>query len=565
MGGSRRRKVAVIDAETDPFRYGRIPCPFIWGYYDGEQYLEFDDADDLVEWLAPQKLVVYAHNGGRFDYHFILDWIEYGTEITVIANRIAKFKIGECEFRDSWNLLPVPLAQLQKDEIDYKIMERGERDKPANKKTISNYLQSDCTYLWNWVNAFIETYGQKITVASTAMAYWAKMEGVTPPRDHKGELYHELKHYYHGGRTQCFYHGEFEKPFQLADINSAYPFAMMHPHPIGLDRYTGEGKKEWQSLEIARRRTSLMTVRGVASGCFPWRDKKNALFYPDDSITGEIRTFNVTGWEYIAALETKTFKGKVLEFHYFDVLTDFSGYVMHFYNMKKNTTKGSPDYQFAKLLMNSLYGKFASNPEEYREYQAGWPDMIDGDGNAGDDWEWNVDINEDLCIISRPLPEEKHKFFNLATAASITGFVRAYMWRAICLCQNEKGDGVLYCDTDSIAATDISKLSYGSELGEWDNEGSFDYGAFGGRKLYAMHYEGKPRSYSFEKRNTKNWKMASKGVKLTPNQMIKVARGETVLYKPMAPTFSLNKGAYFISRRVKMVNKSVDIPTENTG
>lgn len=557
MSGTKRRGVAVIDAETDPFRYGRIPIPFVWGFFDGENYHQFDSQDELMAFLAPLRLIIYAHNGGRFDYHFLFEFIDFGEEITVINGRVAKFKINDCEFRDSYNLLPVPLAEMQKDEIDYKIMERDERDKPENRAKIDSYLESDCRYLWNWVNAFIDQYGLKLTIATTALNFWSKQSGTRPPRDKDGELYAELKRYYHGGRTQAFEFGEIKEEFQLVDINSAYPHAMMHKHPIGLTRYYGEGGAEWRTLPIDQRRTALMTVVGVSQGALPFRTK-DRLDYPND---GETREYHITGWEYIAAQETGTFKGRVRDFVYFDLLTDFADYVMHFYNMKKASAKGSPEYKFAKLFMNALYGKFAANPEEYREYQVGWWGLLNADGDAqkfeikpghmvDEEWSYSGEFGEDgeSILISRQQPEEKRKFYNLATSASITGFVRASLWRAICACE-----GVLYCDTDSIAARDVSKLVYGPELGEWDNEGTFDYGAIGGRKLYAFHYKGKPKTFSFENRGTwKNWKLATKGVKLPPKGVIKVAQGGEVLYKPIAPTFSVHKGPHFITRNVKM-------------
>ena len=288
--------------------FGRIPEPFVWGFYDGDEYKIFDNIDDLCEWLAPQRLIVYAHNGGRFDYHYMLDWLEIGDDVTVINGRIAKFKIGECEFRDSWNLLPVSLATMQKDEIDYKIMERDERDKPENRREIENYLRGDCVYLWNWLTAFIDQYGMGLTVAGTALKFWSKRTGQKPPQDKDGVLYHELRPYYHGGRTQCFERavGEIKREFALADINSAYPYAMLHEHPIGLTRFMGYGTNEWKGLPIGQRRTAMITCEGVARGCFPWRHK-DRLYYPDDDYK---RTYNITGWEYIAAKETGRIQGQ---------------------------------------------------------------------------------------------------------------------------------------------------------------------------------------------------------------------------------------------------------------
>ena len=39
---------AVADSETDPFKHGRFPTPFIWGLYNGKHYYEFTNTDDFV-------------------------------------------------------------------------------------------------------------------------------------------------------------------------------------------------------------------------------------------------------------------------------------------------------------------------------------------------------------------------------------------------------------------------------------------------------------------------------------------------------------------------------------
>ena len=551
---SSRRRIAVIDAETDPFLHGRIPRPFLWGFYDGERYETFTDADALVDWLETQRLIVYAHNGGRFDYHFFFDRIEEGTEITVINGRIAKFKIGECEFRDSYNLLPVPLAQMQKDEVDYSIFEESERNKPGNRKIIADYLKSDCVYLWNWITQFIEEYGLHLTTAGTAMKKWSAISGRKPPRDVDGVLYRELSPYYYGGRCEAWHYGELTGDFKLADINSAYPFAMLHKHPISTDCYYGSGADEWRSLPADVRSCSFLTVRGKARGCFPFRMPDGSLVFPDDDIE---RVYKVTGWEYEAALRTKTFKCReIADFTYFEELIDFADYVDYFYQMKARAKAedNKPAYTFAKLLMNALYGKFGSNPQEYREYMAaGWW-QIDENGEAGE-WTFNCALGgeTDPVIVSRPQPDERRKFYNIATAASITGFVRAYLWEAICKC-----DGVLYCDTDSIVARDVSALVYSDRLGDWELEGTFDYGAFGGKKMYALHYKGKPKRFDSRDRATwRNWKIASKGIRATPDDLRRIARGETAVYVPDAPTFSVSRPPSFVQRVVKMRSKKV--------
>lgn len=555
---SRRRKIAVIDAETDPFRHGRVPKPFLWGYYDGEQYLEFEREHELVEFLADQRVLVYAHNGGKFDFHFLWDYMDEGEELTVINGRIVKFRIGDCEFRDSFALLPVSLAAMQKDKIDYKIFEEGERDKPENLEAIREYLRSDCVYLHEWLTRFVDEYGLHLTLAGTALKVWQKISGTEAPRDEGGELYSMLRGHYYGGRCESFHYGELgaldgKARFRLADINSAYPYAMLSMHPLTTLPSYGAGAREWNALPAAQRRASFVTVRGIAKGCFPFRLDDGSLVFPNDDT---VREYKITGWEYEAAKDTRTFECREFaEFIYFEELHNFSDYINHFYNMKKQAKAdgNASAYLFAKLFMNSLYGKFGANPDEYREYMTAGYWQLDDEGNAGE-WQFNGEIpgSAELCIVSRPQPDEKQKFYNIATAASITGFVRAFLWRAICRCE-----GVLYCDTDSIAALDVSGLDYGAELGQWELEGEFDYGAFAGRKLYAMHYRERPERFAWEGEHRRNWKIASKGVKATPDDLRKVATGGEFLYQPQAPTFSLHRSPTFVPRTVRMQRKKV--------
>ena len=124
-----KKPFITIDCETDPFREGRVPVPFIWGCYDGEteHYEEFESTGELVKYLQGRKVIVLAHNGGRFDYHYLREYINTDEQILVIAGRLAKFHIGLAEFRDSMNILPVPLAAFQKTEFDYTKLEADVR------------------------------------------------------------------------------------------------------------------------------------------------------------------------------------------------------------------------------------------------------------------------------------------------------------------------------------------------------------------------------------------------------------------------------------------------------
>ena len=122
---SNKKAIWAVDCETDPFDYGRIPRPFIWGVYEGytDDYREFTDTDECVDFLAANDVIAYAHNGGKFDWHFITHRMNPLKPLLVISGRLAKFEIGQCEFRDSYSLMPVSLEQYQKSEFEYWKME----------------------------------------------------------------------------------------------------------------------------------------------------------------------------------------------------------------------------------------------------------------------------------------------------------------------------------------------------------------------------------------------------------------------------------------------------------
>lgn len=544
----RGRPIWTVDAETDPFRRGRIPEPFVWGVYTGSEYYQFTDTEEMVLFLAEQNVICYAHNGGKFDWHFITQYIEDFEPLTIIAGRLAKFQIGYCEFRDSYNIIPAPLSAYQKDEISYDIFEAGEREKPENWDKITAYLKNDCIYLHEMVTQFIDEYGMALTQASAAMKVWAKMTGIKKPQSSDG-YYADLSKFYYGGRVECFRSGIIEEQFSVVDIRSAYPFAMMHKHPWGMAYSLYDHLPERLSDdEIGK---CFLSIKAASYGAFPIRGK-NGLAFPADR---EIREFHITGWEYLAARDTGTMHNcEVIEVRkYYDEI-DFAEYVQYFFeqkntadaNMKSSVGQEraywSAQRLFAKLFLNSLYGKFASNPENYEEFMTVPANMVDG--SIADGWNYCKLLCEETAVVNKPLDEEKRRYYDVAVAASITGFVRAYLWRNICA----TGGTTIYCDTDSIAANDISAINCDDGLGNWELEAECDFAAVAGKKLYA-----------FRKLNGE-WKTASKGVRLEPSDIVAIAKGAVITYEPEAPTFSVKGGIKFTPRRVKMLDAENELP-----
>ena len=176
------RPIATLDCETDPFKKGRIPAPFIWGMYDGDEFFQHESLEVVLRKLTNREIIVYAHNGGKFDFHFMFSHLEEYSEIMIINGRIAKFKIGLAEFRDSFLIIPTALKAFKKDDFDYSLLEYEVRYKRDNWAKILKYLESDCRNLHEYVSEFIGRFGANLTVAGTAMKQWQAMTGETPPR-----------------------------------------------------------------------------------------------------------------------------------------------------------------------------------------------------------------------------------------------------------------------------------------------------------------------------------------------------------------------------------------------
>ena len=139
------KKIATCDCETDPFSHDRIPKPFIWGYFDGKNFLTFDATAEFVSFVKDKNIILYAHNGGKFDFMFLLSFCDE-TRAQVIGGRIVSMMLGKCQLVDSYAAVPQGLGSIKKDEIEYWKMEKEHRDKYRDE--IIKYLK-ECSVFNN--------------------------------------------------------------------------------------------------------------------------------------------------------------------------------------------------------------------------------------------------------------------------------------------------------------------------------------------------------------------------------------------------------------------------------
>ena len=127
----------------------------------------------------------------------------------------------------------------------------------------------------------------------------------------------------------------------------------------------------------------------------------------------------------------------------------------------------------------------------------------------------------------------------MATAASITGAARANLLRNLALSKRP-----IYCDTDSIICEGFRGELDETRLGGWKLEAEGDRAAIAGKKLYTVFD-------SAELKDTgASIKLASKGVRLTPREIVAVCNGDEVTYRNPVPSFKLDGSAEFITRRI---------------
>ena len=522
------RKIITIDSETEPFRFGREKyTPFVWGVWDGETFHAYwEQESQFVKWLKDQEVIAYAHNGGKFDFLFLLPYVDAGTEVKIINNRVAELPLGKALLRDSYSLLPMSLAKMDKNEIDYDKFEPETRNQHAVE--IIDYLKSDCIYLYDWITEFFKTAPKALTLASSAMKFYTQNYRKSTPQS-TAYVSNAMRPYYYGGRVECVQPGT-HQDINVWDINSAYPYAMWDTdHPYGneftVSRYLPDKIEE---IELG-----FIDLNCYSRGAFPIRDK--GLQFP----IGHNR-YLVTGHEYLMALDCDLIDDVTINsFIGFEETISFVEYVEHFYAEKVSATT-KEDRMIAKLFLNSLYGKFGANPDNYSNW------LIAPTKDAGALYAQGIIlssiIDENVSLYAQELTDSQKHYYHVGTAASITGHVRSQMMKAIAQTPT------LYCDTDSIfchiqyqpSNADASQ----DNLGNWKLEFEARDAFLIDKKMYGLIDE------------HGNTKIASKGVNLTMRDIRNLATGIDVTHHSIAPTMSIRApNPIYLSRTIRGLNR----------
>ena len=551
--------VAALDIETTPGRYGFRPLPLCVVIVCPEEHWTFrywglDCIEKAHQFLVSKKRKgrLLAHNGGKFDFGYYTH--DEGKK-RVIGSRLLTSSIGGWETFDTLLLMPTALKNLgngteEKGEmrLDWHHIDATEEQ----QEYILKYCEQDCHVLLNAYKRFCKVFTGdenkpcKDTAASNA---FKALKGYYPDLPASAwqttKAYDDrIRKYYHGGIVNTFGPArDISGRFTMVDANSMYPGAMknfQHPCSNRAIDVANPTLIKGGKLRGFGDRVFFIEFQGW-SNILPHVKPTGGLEY---NVTG---TYNVTSHELQAAMRHGMVRiDKITAAIVFQDTTEFSLFVDDFYGQRKaaQAAQDAAEYCF-KIVLNSAYGKYGMDPGNYSDT------MFCAPGCPPDDdqpevytpWKfkgWTSDDVNQIWEREKILQDEDRAFINVGTAASITGAARATLIDAIGAVL-AAGGVVHYTDTDSITFEGPATMTLGKELGQWKIEAELDRLVIAGPKLYAMHTpDAKPG---------KAWKIASKGVRASANEIIDLVAGVAdIVHCPEMGSFDVS-GTYRTTRR----------------
>lgn len=360
-----------------------------------ENVIHGNSIDGFMAAIAAQNSICYFHNL-RFDGAFLLDWLfrngythitgndefENKTFKTLISNMGKFFSITvrwqdgrSTEFRDSLKKLPMGVRRIAKSfdlettkgELDYEAYRP-----PGHILTDEelDYLKRDVSIVATAMKEIIANGMKKLTVASDALAEYKAINGMTyfdrmfPILSSEMDM--EIRRAYRGGFTYADprFSGRIVGSGLVLDVNSLYPSVMkFKPIPYGIPDF-GKG-------EVHATPQRPLTIFSVTF---------TAKLKPDHIPCIQIKGSNLfIGTEYLREIKEPTtmmvtnVDWELYNDHYdIEVLAYgggwkfkaveglFDSYIDKHMETKIRETGGKRE--IAKLFLNSLYGKFATNP-----------------------------------------------------------------------------------------------------------------------------------------------------------------------------------------------------------
>nr|QNH92683.1 hypothetical protein [Wolfiporia cocos] len=260
-----------------------------------------------------------------------------------------------------------------------------------------------------------------------------------------GDIYNDIRSGYTGGATDVYI--PYGENVFLYDVNSLYPTVMANcPMPVGKPVFFEGNIRNKDKNAFGFFRVKMTTPENL----------EHPILQTKVQTSDGLRTVAPLGqWEDVIFSPEMdnavklAYKFEILSGYTFDQAYIFKDYIENLYEIKQTHSKKDPMYLISKLLMNSLYGRWAMDYELNKHFITKDLEPYLLKYNIIE----NIDLgNGNMLLNCAPLHVNEEYYpleanVNMAIAAAITAYARIYMSNF----KNNPNIKLLYTDTDSIA------------------------------------------------------------------------------------------------------------------
>lgn len=382
----------VADFETSKNEEETETWVWLWAacsIHNPDTVILGNSIDSFMDWASVKKKI-YFHNL-KYDGGFITDYLLKNNYThrttgklghkqfdTLISNANVWYKLRFCNtgtivnIFDSWKKLPFSVEKIGKNfmldvvkgSIDHSIIRYPGHE--ASEEEIK-YVTNDVQIIAKALKIQFKQGLSKITIGSDALTWFKKQMGdhyryyfpqITLPQDGF------MRKAYRGGYTYLKEAKDYGESVYL-DVNSLYPYAMTQPLPYGSPVYF-KGQYPENSTYPLYIQTFVADFT-LKNDRLPTVTGKNLRWFLDtDYITDSegMQILSMTNVDF--DLFKKHYHIHEIQFKegfMFRACTHiFIDYISYWMNVKENSEGAIRE--LAKLMLNNLYGKFATNPEK---------------------------------------------------------------------------------------------------------------------------------------------------------------------------------------------------------
>ena len=472
-----KNKFYVLDTETTKLE--PMPENFVFGCLYGFNYnFIFYKIDELFKELKkPQfkNCVIFAHNA-EFDLLTIFGNLYQNLDSKAVFNgKFISAKYEQVMFADSLNIFPASVATIGEKIGKHKIKNDKVKENTLTKENITiedvNYCIRDCQIIYDSLLEIFKFTGKiKITLAGIAMNTFRN--SFLGKELMYSELNDEFFESYYGGRTEAFFIGKCDN-LEVYDINSLYPSVMVDTYFPDIKNLKKEINPDIKYVNYCLQRyEGLAKVKikhnNTYFGFIPKKTEK--LLFPVGTFESTVN-FN----ELRFALKHNAIEILSCEYLIYGnpIKSPFIEFINSIYKLRVDS-KNDFEKFFLKLIMNSLYGRFAMRTKYTTEYHNLIPFEIMNELNEAEKFYSLKLFNSQRsdCFLITENEKMKNSFFAIPTFSSyITSAARIKLLEHLIL-NNKTGKEVYYCDTDSIFLKNSEPFmgDVGIELGKFKKE-----------------------------------------------------------------------------------------------